>query len=224
MIAKAVHGYYIISPEDEYMKHFWLTVLISAFLPVLAAGEFTDKGLISNWSFAPLQVNVGLINSKNLVDESSNTLLSLGLFTLQQKSAIVSVALIANTLQNNYGIQINPLFMGTVTDKNYGISIGFENYSKRCYAIQLGVLNHSWAGEKIEKERERLQIFGINIADTVYCGLVNISNKVQIGIFNATPGGAFQIGLLNYNSKSYIPFLPLVNWDMGREERSNENK
>ena len=206
------------------MKHLRLTLLISALLPVLAAGEFTDKGLISNWSFAPLQVNVGLIDSKNLVDESSHTLISLGIFTLQQKSAIVSTAFIANTLQNNYGIQINPLFMGTVTDKNYGISLGFENYSKKCYGIQMGVLNHSWAGEEIEKKRERLQIFGINIADTVYCGLVNISNRVQIGLFNAAPGGAFQIGLVNYNPRSYIPYLPIVNWDMGRQERSNENK
>lgn len=203
------------------MKHLRLTLLISALLPVLAAGEFTDKGLISNWNFAPLQVNVGLIDSKNLVDESSHTLISLGIFTLQQKSAIVSTAFIANTLQNNYGIQINPLFMGTVTDKNYGISLGFENYSKKCYGIQMGVLNHSWAGEEIEKKRERLQIFGINIADTVYCGLVNISNRVQIGLFNAAPGGAFQIGLINYNPRSYIPWMPIVNWDMkdGKKEK-----
>ena len=203
------------------MKHLRLTLLISALIPVLAAGEFTDKGLISNWSFAPLQVNVGLIDSKNLVDESSHTLISLGIFTLQQKSAIVSTAFIANTLQNNYGIQINPLFMGTVTDKNYGISLGFENYSKKCYGIQMGVLNHSWAGEEIEKKRERLQIFGINIADTVYCGLVNISNRVQIGLFNAAPGGAFQIGLVNYNPRSYIPWMPIVNWDMkdGKKEK-----
>ena len=203
------------------MKHLRLTLLISALLPVLAAGEFTDKGLISNWSFAPLQVNVGLIDSKNLVDESSHTLISLGIFTLQQKSAIVSTAFIANTLQNNYGIQINPLFLGTVTDKNYGISLGFENYSKKCYGIQMGVLNHSWAGEEIEKKRERLQIFGINIADTVYCGLVNISNRVQIGLFNAAPGGAFQIGLVNCNPRSYIPWMPIVNWDMkdGKKEK-----
>ena len=45
----------------------------------------------------------------------------------------------------------------------------------------------------------------------------------QFGLFNFTPGTenfeektSFQLGLLNYNSKSYIPWLPLVNWDMGR--------
>ncbi|MBR2509148.1 MAG: hypothetical protein IKB71_05315, partial [Lentisphaeria bacterium] len=62
-----------------------------------------------------------------------------------------------------------------------------------------------------------------------------------IGIFNACGGGyddrginwqlgilniaadydssfTFQIGLLNYNPKSYIPWLPLINWDMGKKE------
>ena len=29
--------------------------------------------------------------------------------------------------------------------------------------------------------------------------------------------GKIQIGLLNYNRNSYIPWLPLVNWNMGRE-------
>ncbi len=206
------------------MKKFVLILFTAAVIPALSAGYFDDKGWISGWKFVPLQIDLSLVKHHKLVDESSNTLFSFGLFLLEQKSAVFSSALVANSLQNNYGLQINPLFMGTVTDKNYGISIGFENYSKKCYGIQLGVLNHSWAGETVEKERERLQIFGINIADTVYCGLVNISNKIQIGIFNATPGGAFQIGLLNYNLKSYIPFLPFINWDMGREERSNENK
>ena len=201
------------------MKKFALTLFTAAVIPALSAGYFDDKGWISGWKFAPLQIDLSLVKHHKLVDESSNTLFSFGLFLMEQKSAVFSSALVANSLQNNYGIQINPLFMGTVTDKNYGISIGFENYSKKCYGIQLGVLNHSWAGETVEKERERLQIFGINIADTVYCGLVNISNKIQIGIFNAAPGGAFQIGLLNYNLKSYIPFLPFINWDMGREEK-----
>ena len=206
------------------MKKFALILFTAAVIPALSAGYFDDKGWISGWKFAPLQIDLSLVKHHKLVDESSNTLFSFGLFLIEQKSAVFSSALVANSLYNNYGLQINPLFMGTVTEKNYGISIGFENYSKKCYGIQLGVLNHSWAGENIEKERERLQIFGINIADTIYCGLVNISNKVQIGIFNASPGGAFQIGLLNYNLKSYIPFLPLINWDMGREEKNDENK
>ena len=59
----------------------------------------------------------------------------------------------------------------------------------------------------------------MNIADTIYLGLVNISNKFQIGLLNLGPGAILQIGLLNYNPKSYIPWLPIVNWDMGCGEK-----
>ena len=113
------------------MKKILLISLAAMVLSGGFAGEFTDKGLISDWKFAPLQVDVGLIHNRKLVDENTNTLFAFGLFILQQKSAVVSVAFVANTLQNNYGIQINPLIMGTATDTNYGISFGFENYCKK---------------------------------------------------------------------------------------------
>ena len=154
-----------------------------------------------------------------LFDESSDTFLSIGLFLLQQKSAVISVAPVANTLQNNYGLQINPVLLGTVTDNNYGISFGLENYCKNCYGIQIGVLNHSFAGDEICKENERFQFCGVNIADAVYLGIANFSNEFQIGLFNFSKEATFQLGLLNYNPKSHIPWLPLVNWDMGREEQ-----
>ena len=115
---------------------------------------------------------------------------------MQQKSAVLSVAFIANTLYNNYGLQINPLLMGTVTDNNYGISFGLENYCKKCYGIQLGILNHSWGRYPVEKEHELLQFLGMNIADKVYLGIMNFSDDVQIGLFNISPrGAAFQFGL-----------------------------
>ena len=195
-------------------------VLLMMMGSVLSAGDFNDKGLISNWSFFPLQVDLGLVKSRKLVDETTDTFFAFGLFVLQQKSAVISVASIANTLQNNYGIQFSPFPFGSVADNNYGISFGIENYCKRCYGIQLGLLNHSWAGEKVAKENERLQFCGINIADTAYLGIMNASNKFQIGLFNLSKGATFQLGLLNYNPKSYIPWLPLVNWDMGVEHQT----
>ncbi len=194
-----------------------LLILVSA-VTVFAAfsGDFDGKGVVSGWKFFPLQVDAGLINDKKLVDENTDTFLSLGVFLLQQKSAVVSYSCIANVLQNNYGVQLPPLILGSLTDNNYGISFGWQNYCKNCYGIQIGILNNSWAGEPIEENRKRVQIFGANIADTVYLGLVNISNKIQIGVLNLSPGAAFQIGLLNYNPKSYVPWLPVINWDMGR--------
>ena len=48
------------------------------------------------------------------------------------------------------------------------------------------------------------------------------NSGIQIGMFNT--GGFLQVGLLNYNPKSYIPWLPLVNWDMGREVENDSSK
>ena len=166
-----------------------------------------------------MQVDVGLINDKKLVDGNTDTFFSLGLFILRQKSAVISYSFVANTLHNNYGIQLPSLILGSLSDNNYGISFGWQNYSKKCYGIQVGILNNSWAGEPVEENRKRVQILGANIADTVYLGLVNISNKIQIGLVNLSPGATFQLGLLNYNPRSYIPWMPLVNWNMGREEK-----
>lgn len=198
------------------MKYFlclWMCLTVAA----IHAGDFDDPGWISGWSFSPLQIDTGFIQSRKLVDETTDTFLSLGVFTLQQKSAVLSVGMLANLLQNNYGLQIAALFLGTATDNNYGISFGVDNYCKRCYGIQLGILNHSWGGKEIKKETEFFQFCGANIADTVYLGVVNVADKFQIGLFNIGQNGAtLQIGLLNYNPKSYIPWLPLINFDMGK--------
>lgn len=199
------------------MKNFILVFSVVLAFSTVSGGYFDDPGIISGWKFSPLQVDAGLVEHRKLVDESSNTAIALGVFLLEQKSAVISLSLLANTLYNNYGIQISPLFIGCATDYNYGISIGFENYCKNCYGIQIGVLNHSWAGKKIEKPLERLQILGINIADTFFLGVINITEKLQIGLLNLSPGGAiFQLGILNYNPKSFIPWMPLINFDMGR--------
>lgn len=209
---------FIFCKDGENQMKKPLFLILTILLPFLDfAGEFIDKGAISGWKFTPLQLDAGLIENRKLVDESTDTLFSFGLFILQQKSAVFSMAFIANTLQNNYGIQITPLFLGVVTDNNYGISFGWENNCKNCYGIQLGILNHSWAGEEIVPERKRVQVCGANIADTVYLGIFNMSNKIQIGLVNMSPGATFQLGLLNYNPRSYIPWFPIVNWDMGRK-------
>ena len=199
------------------MKKFILVLLTALlFAPALSAGDFDDKGLLTGWRFFPLQLDAGLVKSRKLVDEETNTFISVGLLLLEQKSAVLSVALLANRLQNNYGIQL-PLFLGAATDNNYGISLGWQNYSKNCYGIQLGALNYSFAGKEIEKHNERWQILGINIADLVYLGVLNVTTGFQIGVCNLSPGNSLQIGLLNYNARSFIPWCPLINFDMGNK-------
>lgn len=206
------------------MKKFFILLLTAVVgVSTLSAGYFDDKGLFSGWKFSPLQIDVSLVKSRKLFDESTDTVFSLGLFILEQKSAIVSAAFIANTLQNNYGIQVNPFMIGVATDNNYGISVGIENYCKNCYGIQLGILNHFWSENIIEKEKEFVQICGANIAGTLFVGVVNSSDKFQIGLLNFSPNAIFQIGLLNFNANSYIPWMPLINFDMGRKINKTKN-
>ena len=200
------------------MKRILLILLITLTVSRFFAGDFNDTGLVSGWQFSPLQVDVGLNGSKKLVDEKTHVFLALGLFLIQQRSALLSFAFVANTLQENFGLQLNPFLIGVATDKNYGISIGFENYSKKCYGLQIGLLNHIWAGETVEKHKELVQIIGVNIADTVFLGVVNDTDKIQIGLLNnGRRGTFFQLGLLNYNPGSFLPWMPLVNFDMGRK-------
>ena len=201
------------------MKKLLLIILSAAAVTTSFAGDFDGRGVISGWKFAPVQVDVGLINDKKLVDNSTDTFFSLGLWLLQQKSAVISFSFVVNTLHNNYGIQFPSLIMGVLTDNNYGISCGWLNYCKNCYGVQLGIVNYSWAGEPVEENRKRLQVIGMNIADTVYVGVVNISNKFQIGAVNLSAGAIFQLGLLNYNPKSYIPWMPLINFSFGGKEK-----
>ena len=197
-------------------KFLFMAALL--FLSLLHGGDFNDKGALYGWRFVPLQVDLSLVKQVKLADESSHAFLTLGLFIVQQHSSILSLATVATHLQKNYGLQLNPLPMGTATDVNYGISLGFENYCKKNYGLQIGLLNHIWAGEAVEKENEFTQLCGINIADTIFVGIINDTSKVQIGLLNnGRCGAAFQIGLFNYNPKSYLPWMPLINFDMGRE-------
>lgn len=203
------------------MKKFFYILIAVVFVFILRADDYNDPGLIKGKPFFPIQLDAGLVNNYRLVDKSTNTIFSLGLFLVQQKSSIISCGTIVSALQNNYGLQFSP-FIGVATDNNYGISLGWENYAKNCYGIQIGIFNHHFEKNNIQKENERLQICGINIADTVFVGLVNLTSKFQIGLFNL--GRAkFQIGLLNFNPKSYVPIFPIVNWDMGKEIKMLQN-
>jgi hypothetical protein len=45
---------------------------------------------------------------------------------------------------------------------------------------------------------------------------VNMCDKLeglQFGLFNASKHASFQLGILNYNEKAWIPWLPIINWN-----------
>ena len=209
------------------MKKLLLIILSAVVVSSAFAEEFDSKGVISGWKFAPVQVGAGIFESANLFDADSVALFSIGLLGIQQYSSIISVGGITE-LENNYGVQVAA---ASLTDRNYGLMIGLlENCTdvNKNYGVKIGVFN-------VSGMFDRGQFAGIDFCDYLHIGIinyhaplqfgvVNISEEslFQIGLFNAGTNKTeknFQIGLLNYNPRSYIPWLPLVNWDMGREEK-----
>ena len=215
------------------MKKLLLVILSAMFVSSAFAGAFDGKGVISGWKFAPVQVGVGIFESANLFDADSVSLFSFGLARVQQHSSIISLGGLTG-LENNYAIQISA---ASLAKRNYGLMIGMylnaTGSGDNC-GVKIGLFN-------VSGKFKLLQILGINCFDLLHIGIANFNAPLQIGIFNVCGGGyddrginwqfgilniaedydssfTFQIGLLNYNPKSYIPWLPLINWDMGKKE------
>ena len=209
------------------MKKLLLIILSAVVVSSAFAGEFDSKGVISGWKFAPVQVGVGIFESANLFDADSVALLSIGLLGIQQYSSIISVGGITE-LKNNYGIQVSA---ASLTNHNYGLMIGLENCAgmDENYGLKVGLFNISGKFNKGQFAGidffEYLHIGIINYHAPWQIGLINASEKCffQVGLFNAVgkkgKNTNFQIGLLNYNPKSYIPWLPLVNFSFGGKEK-----
>ena len=211
------------------MKKLFLTLLTVMCISPVFADQFAEKGLISGWKFAPLQVGVGFFSPKQLFDTDSTALFSLGLLGVKQRSSIISLGALSE-LKNNCGM---PLAFISIADKNCGLMTGLFNGSGDNYGVKIGLFN-------IDGRFTGGQIAGLDFCDYLHIGIinyhaplqfgvVNISEEslFQIGLFNAGTNEIeknFQIGLLNYNPKSYIPWLPLVNWDMGREVEDDSGK
>ena len=214
------------------MKKLLLVILAVGIVSSGFTGEFDGKGLISGWKFVPLQVGAGIFESANLFDADSVSLFSFGFARVQQHSSIISLGGLTG-LENNYAIQMSA---ASLADRNYGLMIGmYLNATGNNCGVKIGLFNFS-------VKFKLLQFLGINCFYFLHIGIANFNAPLQIGIFNACDGGyddrginwqlgilnvaadydssfTFQIGLLNYNPKSYIPWLPFVNWDMGREEK-----
>lgn len=212
------------------MKKLLLISLLYLLIAPVFAGpllNFDDKGLISSdGKFVPVQVGFGLFEPKHLFYTNKTVIFSFGLLGVQQRSTILSLTAILQQ-KNNYGI---PLSLISITEHNYGVMTGFVNgsYHNDNHGVKIGVFN-------VSGMFDRGQFAGIDFCDYLHIGIINYhaplqfgvvniceESLFQIGLFNAGTNKTeknFQIGLLNYNPKSYIPWLPFVNWDMGREEK-----
>ena len=178
---------------------------IFAHFPVIVDSD-KSTGLISDVTFAPVQVGVGFFEKWQLYDGSAHSFVSAGVLGIMQKSALISFAPV-NMLKKNYFLQCG--IPACATEENYFLSFALLNATHKNCGLQLGVGN-------ISTSDWGTQIGFVNLGPQIQIGAYNIDGKVQIGLLNGH--GKVQIGLLNYNRNSYILWLPFINWDMGRKK------
>ncbi len=78
----------------------------------------------------------------------------------------------------------------SVEGKRYRLCVALVSRVGANYGVQLGLVNLIDSGIREEEER---------------CG------GLQIGLYNDSDAREVQIGLLNYNPKAWLPWMPLVN-------------
>ena len=175
------------------------------------------NALFPDCGFSPLQIGLW---DKQLVGRSADCLLILNplvLFT-DQSSGIVSVTGVGADLDCNYGILCG---LGTVVrHANYGLMCGIVPVTKgKNYGIQIGVLTAT----RPLTDRMQAQVCGINVADRLRIGVVNVGDSeespwLDLGVINAGRSTFLQIGLSNYNEHAPIPWLPIINFCFDRND------
>jgi hypothetical protein len=175
---------------------------LMAHFPMSVAAE-KQKGAF-NVTFTPLQL--GVFPDIQLFYGKTHTFAALALLGVMQESSLLSFAPV-NGLKNNYFLQTG--FLLAVTENNYFLSAALINFADKNCGMQIGILgNASSIGSGI-------QLGSVNLQGKMQIGLYNIDGGFQLGVLNK--GSGIQIGLLNYNPESYIPWMPLVNFGMGRD-------
>lgn len=99
---------------------------------------------------------------------------------------------LGNKFRNFNGLSIAPL--GTLADKQTGISLGLINASNDLNGLTVGLYNQSY-------KLDGLQVGLINRA--------GINHGLQVGLYNKSRSKGFQIGVWNKNAKRSFPIL---NW------------
>ena len=225
------------------MKKLLFALLIALFgtASLFACEECRKKELaakqgvlFTGWKLAPLQFGLGIDGWRGLADKDCDTVFTFGLFLMEQDSAVLSLCTISE-LKNNYGIQLSPFIADAGV--NYGLSLGLVTASgiNENYGLRIGILN-------ISGKVEEIQFVGVNCFDLLFLALVNQGDHpcqiglanfeserfnrkggFQFGLFNRGDNVAFQLGLLNYNRRSYIPWMPLVNFPMKPKEEERRS-
>ena len=192
-----------------------------------------NNALFPSCKFTPLQT--GVFN-QCLVGKGADCVFILNPLVLitEQRSGVVSLGLLGCELDQNYGVVFGA--EPVVHWGNYGILCGWITGTQHDnYGMQIGILNVNDTGN-------RIQLCGVNIAERLRAGLVNIhlredprswlniglfniSNSfLDIGLFNTGDSTCLQIGVLNYNRSAPIPWMVLFNSSFGERRKPTSSR
>ena len=129
---------------------------------------------------------------------------------------------VVNRAENSYGIQVSP-FANLVDGSGGGLGVSLLNAAETYSGVQIGLMNGF-----VLRERGRIPVPAKSFFVGMQTGGVNVNFQnrgfsFQIGLFNRSYGGAFQIGLLNYAENAGIPWLPVINF-CGFSKKKTEEK
>lgn len=212
------------------IRHFVLLAVLLGAAAVSACErcrqeELKKQGvLFHGWKVAPLQAGLGIDGVRNLADKDGDTVFTFGLWQMFQGSAVFSLCT-SLFLKANYGVELSPL--GANAGDNYGIQLGLCSETGTNRGLSVGLMTASGFGGNrgvrigvfnITGLFDAVQFVGVNCCDILHLALINHGRHIcQIGALNSGEA-AFQLGVLNYNPRSYIPWLPLVNFTMKPKE------
>ena len=182
------------------MKKLLLVLCVAILSFNVYAHGSLQVDLLGEVSWTPVNISIFPIHLFSpLHTDVRGVYLAPGLVGLAPNIYGVSCGILIVTKEKSCGIAANVF---SLSQEHYGISLGLINLFDRGNGLSVGIVN--------------LMTYNNGVS----VGVVNSApnNIFQLGLFNSSESG-LQIGLLNYNPKSYIPWLPLVNWDMGREEK-----
>ena len=197
-----------------------------AHFPISVSPE-SDDGLFGvGWT--PIQVGICSHRPFQLFPGDADVYgIAGGLLNLNQKSAIASLAPL-NAVANNYFTQVGLI---DVCGFNYAFEVGLLNLTGRNFGVSIGAFNVESPSGRLESDGLSSKLLGsqvglVNAGGGLQAGFYN--RHVQIGLLNAAINGddgdygdrsaCLQVGLLNYNPRGLVKWLPIFNFSRGRKD------
>lgn len=123
----------------------------------------------------------------------------------QKKVDVLSLQLLYGVSGQVQGISVQGIGR---TERFAGLQFGLANFITHFRGVDFSLVSGVW-------ENRGLQVGAVNFSGgTVpdFCGCEGVSRGggMQLGIFNSAASG-FQVGLLNYNQNSPVPWMILIN-------------